>query len=130
VVLGTAACDVDVVRPTTIPVGTVVHETFTGTLAKDSFAFYSFTAPRYGLVEVRLLELREGGQPSTALMGLSLGVPRQTGCQPTATLNVQADPVAAHIAGLQDANVYCAQLADIGNLAGTATFVVSITRPQ
>jgi hypothetical protein len=66
--------------------------------------------------------------PATVQMQLGLGTPEGTGCTVTAPITVAAG-TAAQITGPQNAGVYCARIADIGNLFAPASFSITIAHP-
>jgi hypothetical protein len=117
------------VSPSETYTGSIVAESFRGTLALGGSAFYSFTAPRDGPITLTLLELLENGVASEATITLGLGVPAGTGCGTGTPVTVPAGAT-PQVSGTYGAGVYCARVADAGNLTAPARFTVNITRPQ
>ena len=127
---GPACADATVSGPTAVGNNvTQTVETFSGTLPVGGFRFYSFTVPRTGQVSVTLLSLKENGVDSTVFVILGLGGPRGTDC-----LNIDAQQVRPGVSpqvSLQpEPGIYCARIADAGNLTGPADFSINIVRPR
>ncbi len=131
VALGGSACANETVTPTPGPATKpVAIETFAGTLPKEGSRFYSFTVAQSGTVSIMLLGLVENGAPSTATVLLTLGVPRATDCIGTSSVVVGVG-VGPQLSLALDPLIYCARIADIGNLtAPTAAFSINIVRPR
>jgi hypothetical protein len=90
--------------------------------------FYSFTVAAYGTVNITLNKVSGNLVPSTVWLGLGIGSPSGTTCATTSTVNT-APGTAAQVTGTYDVGVYCANVADIGNLVAPATFDVTIAHP-
>ncbi len=129
--LGGSACSKEGVSPTPSPATVpVVVESFTGTLPKLGFSFYSFTVTQSGPISLTLLSLTENGAPSTAAVLLLLGVPRGTDCIGTTAITAGAG-VTPQLSISVGPLIYCARIADAGNItAPTASFAINITRPR
>jgi hypothetical protein len=100
---------------------------FTGTLAAQESAFYSFTLPQASGVFVTLasvtgLDTREG--TSTPLR-LGLGVPRGTGCALTSS-TVAAPALTPQIREYLAPGVRCVSVTDPGRLPAPVRFAVRI----
>ncbi len=107
----------------------VAVETFVGTLPLGATRFYSFAVPQTGVTSIVLLSLRENGAASSATVQLGLGVPRGTDCTTPQTVTVGVG-IAAQIAITVEPAIYCARIADVGNLTASAEFAININRPR
>lgn len=106
-----------------------VTESFSGVLPVASARFYSFEVSANGTVTVSLDNVGGvTGVPSTIWVGLGLGTPEATDCSTTTSLNTQAGG-GPHISTTLTPGTYCARIYDIGNLAGSAPFTVTIAHP-
>lgn len=108
--------------------GAVKVEDFTGTLALNGSAFYSFRVPVRGTVSFILQSLKEGGVDSSTLVLVGFGVPRGTGCIASTPAGVSAKP-SPQGATVLDPGIYCVQISDNGNLTAPATFALAIISP-
>lgn len=91
--------------------------------------FYSFTVPQDGLVSLTLLELAENGEPSSALVNIGIGIPQGTGCSVVDSRTTGVD-VKPQFQDFFEAAVYCARVADVGNLTSDAAFALNIAYPK
>ena len=107
----------------------LVVETFTGALAQNGSAFYSFNVPQFGQALVTLITLREDGADSTALMSIGVGNPVGTGCN-VLTGTVAAAGASPQVTTNLNPGIYCARIGDVGNLTAAATFVINIAHPR
>lgn len=107
----------------------VTVESFTGTLPVNGVVFYSFTNPQDGLISLTLIKLDENGAGSSALISVGLGVPRGTGCNLIDTRTVGVD-VKPQYTDFFPQGVFCARVADLGNLTADAEFAVNIVHPR
>jgi hypothetical protein len=107
----------------------VTTESFSGSLPLLGFKFYSFTTPRAGSISVTLLSLREGTEPSTATVGVGLGVPRGLDCALSSTVNTGTGAVPQLTVATEAGGVLCVRVYDTGTLTAPVTFSVNITRP-
>jgi hypothetical protein len=105
-----------------------VSEDFVGTVSVGGSAFYSFTVEQNGTVNVTFTAISGNGVPGTAWMGLSLGTPSGEDCTPSSTVNT-APGSTAQLTGTYAPGIYCARIADIGNLFASASFAVTIAHP-
>jgi hypothetical protein len=89
---------------------------------------YSFSVGVRGTVSVTLLSV--GGQfvPGTIMLGVGIGTPNGTGCSVASQTTVQAGTT-AQVTGTYDPGLYCANVADVGNLFAAAAVSVSIEHP-
>jgi hypothetical protein len=106
-----------------------VTEEFNGRLAVGGYSFYSFTTTQTGTIALTLTSVGGQGVPTTAWLGLGIGVPNAEDCPTSASVNTQPGS-SAQTSGSYNAGVYCARVYDIGNLAAPANFTVTITRPE
>lgn len=112
--------------------GQLVVETFSGTLPLTSVRFYSFTQVVEGSIMLTLITLQEDGAASAARVGLSIGFPAGTDCQALSTSTTVSTLAGStpQVQGVFPAGVYCARIADVGQLTTAATFVVNIARAK
>ncbi len=101
---------------------------FAGTLAVGGSSFYSFSVQENGTVNVTFTEIRGTGVPSTVWMGLGIGTPSAEDCATTTSLNTQSGST-PQLTGTYVPGVYCARIYDIGNLAASAQFSITIAHP-
>ena len=113
---------------TTTVAAATTTETWTSTVQPGGFKFFSFTVAQNGTVNLTLTSV--GGQfvPSTLQLTLGIGSPAGTDCTTTQTLNTGAGST-AQITLTEAPGVYCARVADIGNLFAAAAFTVNIDHP-
>lgn len=131
-VLALAACGnrIEPLNPSGNPASAAVTvETFIGTLPVEGSRFYSFTVPQDGLVSLTLLELAENGAPSSALVNIGIGIPQGTGCSVVDSRTTGTD-VKPQFQDFFQAAVYCARVADVGNLTSDAAFALNIAYPK
>ena len=130
--LAAAACGNRIVPtgPSGNPLTVAVEvESFIGTLPVDGIRFYSFTVPQDGNVSLTLLSLTANGEPSAGPINIGVGVPQGTGC--TLLDSRTTGPGAApQFTNFYQAAVYCARVADVGNLTATASFALNIAHPE
>ena len=128
-----AACTEEIPNTPSAPVnGQLVVETFAGTLPLTTSSFYSFTQASDGSIMLTLISLVEDGTASTARVGLSIGFPSGTDCQAlstSTTVSTQAGS-APQVSGVFPPGVYCARIADLGQLTSAASFVINIARAK
>jgi hypothetical protein len=104
-------------------------ETFGGTLPVGGSRFYSFTVPKSGLITLTLVGLKQDGVDTTTQVLLSLGAPRGTDC-PAVEARVAGVDVVPQVVLQPDPGVYCARIADSGQLTGPVEFSINIVRPR
>lgn len=105
-----------------------IAETFASSLPVGGAKFYSFTVTQNGTVNITLTEINGPFVPSTVMVGLGIGQPSGTDCVTTTTVTIAAGS-AAQITGTYAPGVYCARIADVGNLFGPASFSVTVAHP-
>lgn len=105
-----------------------VTEDFVGTLPVGGSRFYSFTVEQNGTVNVTLTSVGGTGVPSTVWLGLGIGVPDAEDCTTSSAVNTQSGS-SVQVTGTYAPGIYCARVADIGNLAAPASFAVTIAHP-
>ena len=105
-----------------------VTETWEGTLAVGGSRFYSFSVSQNGTVNVTLTNLLENGADSATQVGLALGYPAGTGCTANTSVTVAA-AVDPQVTNTYKPGVYCAKIADAGNLSIPAQFRIVIAHP-
>jgi hypothetical protein len=108
------------------PEAVTITESFNGTVAPGSARFYSFDVGVRGTVNLTLDSIGgRDGVPATVWVGLGLGVPDGTDCATTTSLNTQSGTT-PQVSTVVEPGTYCARVYDIGNLAASAAFAVTI----
>jgi hypothetical protein len=129
VLIATACSSETPTSPTTSDTATVapaaISETYNGTLPVGGLRFYSFTVVQNGIVNLTLTSLGQAIAADVAVE-LTLGQPSGTGCVSRTSVTVTVETAAPHLTGTFAPGVYCARVADTGNLPSTASFVVAI----
>lgn len=105
-----------------------VSEEFVSSVAVGGSKFYSFTTSTYGTINLTLTSVGGSFVPATVMLSLGLGQPSGTDCV-TTTAVTTASGSAVQVTGAYSAGVYCAKVADIGNLYAPASFNVTIAYP-
>ena len=105
-----------------------IAEAFASSVPVNGSRFYAFEVGVYGTVNVTLDRIGGGTVPTTVWMGVGLGVPDGIDCSTTTSLSTQAG-AGPHISTTLAAGTYCARIYDIGNLAGSAPFAMTIAHP-
>lgn len=125
---GVAACGGSTTSSTVAPSGTVVTQTFNGTINPGGVAVYSFTVTTPGTVTVTMTS---AGPPATITMGLGIGNPDTNGnCifLSGGTTSAQANTTTPQLSGnLTSSGAYCVEIADIGNAAGPITYSIAVS---
>lgn len=109
--------------------GTPVVETFSGVLPVKGVKFYSFAVETKGNTDLTLVDAREKGVVTEALITIGLGVPRGTSCLATNVLSVKSSGT-PQLSGATAKGIHCAVIYDPGNLTSDATFILNIARPR
>ncbi len=107
----------------------IMVETFSGTLPLRGSVFYSFSVETAGQTSLTLVDARENGVITEALITIGLGQPRGTQCLATNVLSVKSGGT-PQVSGPTNKGVYCAVVFDPGNLTTEATFRLNIARPK
>ena len=137
-VLSAAACShnsvtdpsLDSSSSTTTPATPTVTEQFNGTLPVGGFKFYSFNIAVNGTVNVTLSKVSGGANvPTTVQLGLGIGTPAGPDCTTTVTATASSSFAAPQATGTFGPGLFCVRVFDVGNLAGPATFAVTIAHP-
>ena len=103
-----------------------LSETYNGTLSVGATKFYSFNVVQNGTVNLTLTSLGPT-IPGDVAVELTVGQPAGIGCvAKTTAVNVTVETAAPHVTGTFAPGVYCARIADVGNLPSTAQFAVAI----
>ncbi len=125
----TAACDNGPAAPTATTAPTVVvspvTETFTTQLAVGGSSSRTFTAAKAGTATATLTSLDFS---PTLKVGFGIGIPDVTGsaCLFTQSMETSAG---GQLSASVDPGVYCVRVYDLGTLASTINFTVTIVRP-
>ena len=98
-----------------------------GNVVPQGSSFYSFTVTTAGTVSVSLSSLMANtiGPASTAVVRLGLGVPLGTGCSVTSSVDTAAG-LTTQLTVPVNPDVYCVNIADIGNLTAPMNFTIRI----
>jgi hypothetical protein len=109
----------------TAPTGTLVTDTFTGTVPVGGLDFHNFTVTAGGTVNATLVA---AGPPSTITMGFAIGTPGTTGvCSLLSGAQVTTPPgTTAQLTGSLAAGTYCVEVVDVGNAAGPIAYTVTV----
>jgi hypothetical protein len=113
---------------TTVAAPTVT-EAFNGTLPVGGFKFYSFNIALNGTVNVTLKSVTGTNVPSTIQLGLGIGQPSGNDCAATVNATAASTFAAPQATGTFGPGVFCVRVYDVGNLANTAAFQISIAHP-
>jgi hypothetical protein len=111
------------------PTKTVAY--FTGAMSPGESQFYSFTVQTTESTEVTLVSLlpEKASSPALAIpMSIGLGTPSGTGCRLAAAV-VTAPGLTAQLTMPTTPTIFCAQIADAGQLTGPVSFTVKIVHP-
>lgn len=125
-------CKHSTTSPTTTTTTTTtpptVTEEFDGTLGVGATAFYPFTVSQSGTVTATLVSIGGPVVPTTVQVRLGIGTPDGAGGCTTATMELvnTASPI---LTATESPGSFCVNITDVGNLAGTATFEVTIAHP-
>jgi hypothetical protein len=125
----TASCSNSAATTTTAatPIASAAQtDTFTGTLQVGGTNVHLFNVAQVGTVSATLTAV---GPPSTVFVGLALGVPSGTACGLAVTINTQAGSAPQLTGTATLAGQFCVQIYDVGNLAGPASYSVTVTHP-
>jgi hypothetical protein len=109
----------------TAPTGTVVTDTFNGTVQPGGASVNNFTVTVAGSVSVTLVSATP---PATIAMGLGIGNPSATGTCSFLTngTTVTQSGTVAQLSGTVAAGAYCVAVVDVGNAAGPITYTVTV----
>ena len=94
-------------------------------LGVGATAFYPFTVSQAGSVTATLVSIGGAVVPSTVQVRLGIGAPDGAGGCTTTTMSLVSttSPV---LSATENPGSYCVTITDVGNLAGTAAFDVTI----
>jgi hypothetical protein len=106
------------------PTGTLVTDTFSGTVQPGGLDFNSFTVTTGGTVNVTLVT---AGPPPTITMGLGIGTPGAGTCALLSGASTAATAGStAQLTGTLNAGSYCVEVLDVGNAAGPIAYTVTV----
>ena len=91
-------------------------------------AFYPFTVAQAGSVTATLVSISGAVVPATVQVRLGIGTPDDAGGCATTTMSL-VNSTSPTVSATENPGSYCANITDVGNLAGTAAFVVTIAHP-
>ncbi len=97
-------------------------------MAVGGFRFFSFSTAQYGTINLTLNSVSGTDVPADVQMGLTLGRPDGTNCATLTNMNTQAGTT-PQVSGIYEAGVFCAKIADVGNLTAPAQFDITIAHP-
>jgi hypothetical protein len=108
----------------TAPTGTLVTETFNGTVQVGGLSSNPFTVTVGGTVNITLIA---AGPPATITMGLGVGTPSGATCALLSGGSTTTVPgTAAQLSGPLAAGSYCVEVIDIGNAAVPIAYTVTV----
>jgi|SRR5689334_3709830 hypothetical protein len=113
---------------TTSSTAPITTEEFDGTLGVGATAFYPFTVSQAGSVTATLVSISGAMVPATVQVRLGIGTPDDAGGCTTTTMSL-VNSALPTLSATESPGNFCANITDVGNLAGTATFVVTIAHP-
>lgn len=110
--------------------GAPVIETFSGTLQPGGEAFYSFSVPRPGLVQLTLTAMTGPSIAQNPLFPIGIGTPVGQLC--SAGVDAAAAPGGSpQFSTNKDIGVYCVKISDTNaHLGAPAVFALNITHPR
>ena len=124
------ACDNGPTTPSTTTTTTTtttspVTETFSSQLAVGGSSSRSFNAAKAGTATVTLTSV---GSSTTLKLGFGIGIPDTlgAGCRFTRSSETAAG---GQLSAAVDAGTYCVRVYDLGTLAATTNFTITIVRP-
>jgi hypothetical protein len=126
--LAVSACSKDTTpAPTTTPSVTITTDTFTGTVPLRGSDAKNFSVAKTGTVNVTLTS---ASPPSTIVMGLAVGIPKDAGCAPLAgaTTNTAAGTI-VQLAGTVTPGTLCVQVFDLGTQTAPVNYTVTVAHP-
>ena len=126
--LGASACHkAATTTATTTPSVTITTDTFTGTVPLRSSDAKNFTVAKTGTVNVTLTA---AGPPSTIVMGIGVGIPKDSACVPLAGASTTtAAGALVQLSGTVSPGTLCVQVSDIGNQTAPVTYTVTVAHP-
>ena len=128
-VLWASACHKNATTDTTTatPSVTLTTDTFSGTVPVKGSDAKNFTVAQTGSVNVTLTA---AGPPSTVVMGIGVGTPKDSGCAllPGGSTNTPAG-AAVQLAGTVTAGTLCVQVYDVGNQTAAVSYTVTVAHP-
>ncbi len=104
-------------------------DTFSGTLNVGATAVFSYSVSAYGTVNANLIDISGAKVPSTIQVRLAIGAFDDSGGCSATTFSLVRASSTTQVSSTQDVGTYCVSIADIGNLAGPATFNISVAHP-
>ena len=115
---------------TTATVATpTVNEAFNGTLPVGGFKFYTFNIAVSGTVNITLNKVSGTNVPATVQLGLGIGQPSGVDCATTVSVTAASTFAAPQTTGTFGPGLFCVRVYDVGNLAASATFAITIAHP-
>jgi hypothetical protein len=107
------------------PTGTLVTDTFSGTVQPGGVDFNPFTITTGGTVNITLVS---AGPPPTITMGIGVGTPSGTGTCALLSGDSTVAPASstAQLSGSLSAGLYCVEVVDVGNAAGPIAYTVTV----
>jgi hypothetical protein len=123
---GVAGCGGSTAAATT-PTATRTTDTFTGTVTIGGSDFHSFPVASSGEVDVTLTAVTP---PSAIVMGLSLGVPANTGCTALAGASTSAPAGSVpQLSGMVSTGTLCVQVRDVSGQTAPVSYTVTVVHP-
>jgi len=106
-----------------------VTETFSGTLTPSATVVFPFSVTVYGTINLALVDVTGPKVPSTMQVRLGIGTPDGAGGCTLAVTSLSTAGTTTQVTATKDVGDYCALIADVGNLVGTAGFDITVAHP-
>ena len=97
-------------------------------LGVGATASYPFTVSQAGSVTATLVSISGAVVPATVQVRLGIGTPDDAGGCTTTTMSL-VNSASRTLSATENPGTFCVNITDVGNLAGSATFVVTIAHP-
>ena len=101
-------------------------DTFTGTLASKGTVYHPFTVGVLGQVDLTLVKTEP---VATITLGMGITQTASGSCIPVPLGFNNAAVAGTVLSGTADAGMYCVILYDVGNVADTINYTVTVTHP-
>ena len=127
-VLAASACHKDATTPPApTPSVIITTDTFRGTVPLRGSDAKNFTVAKTGTVNVTLTA---AGPPSTIVMGVGVGVPKDSACAVLAGgSTTTAAGTTVQLSGTVSPGTLCVQVSDLGNQTAAVTYTVTVAHP-
>ena len=119
----------DTTTTTTTASAPTVTETFSGTLTPSATLVFPFSVTVYGTVNLALVDVTGPTVPATMQVRLGIGTPDGAGGCTLSATSLSTAGTTTQVTATKDVGDYCALIADVGNLVGTAAFDITVAHP-